>query len=533
MEAKFLKTYNAWMALTVFQKLMLTLLGLTAVILIATLGLARWSFERGFLDYANALEQTRLEVVSNNLTELYLEAGGDWKKIPKESLERHLYLLPKRSGSGLDKPLPPGIHKRQFDSKHHDTVSGSEKLIPLTSSETEYGNTQANGNLDTSPLNADLGTPPASHIGINRDKAAPFTALYDENHSFVAGDWMDDAENLSIAIPIIAMGKQIGELHSIPPRFFQSPLETEFSKQQLMRSIVIGTVALISAALLSWMLATLFLNRHRYVLKAIKSLTRGDYSPKKLLSGRDEVGLLMEDINYLAKTLEENRDSRRRWLADISHELRTPLTILTGEIQSLKDGIREFDYAQICSLEQEINFMRKLTDDLYELSVSDIGGLNYEFKKIDLETVLTTTCASYKNRALANDIKFDVSSMPQVFSGDSARLAQLFKNMLSNSLAYTDSPGVIEIRMISEDNLVTIIFEDSAPGVKPDDCERLFNPLHRQDESRTRRRDGSGLGLAISRNIVEAHRGKILASPSKLGGLKITITFPIINGYRR
>jgi two-component system sensor histidine kinase BaeS len=87
--------------------------------------------------------------------------------------------------------------------------------------------------------------------------------------------------------------------------------------------------------------------------------------------------------------------------------------------------------------------------------------------------------------------------------------------------------------MISEDNLVTIIFEDSAPGVKPDDCERLFNPLHRQDESRTRRRDGSGLGLAISRNIVEAHRGKILASPSKLGGLKITITFPIINGYRR
>ena len=501
-----MKTYNAWMALTVFQKLMLTLLGLTAVILIATLGLARWSFERGFLDYANALEQTRLEIVSNNLTELYFEAGGDWKKIPKESLESHLYLLPKRSGSDSERPLPPGIHKRQYDSA------------------TSY-------NKDS--LNADMGTPPAGRIGINRDKAAPFTALYDENHSFVAGDWMDDAENLSIAIPIIAMGKQIGELHSIPPRFFQSPLETEFSKQQLMRSIVIGTVALISAALLSWMLATLFLNRHRYVLKAIKSLSRGDYSPKKLLSGRDEVGLLMEDINYLAKTLEENRDSRRRWLADISHELRTPLTILTGEIQSLKDGIREFDYAQICSLEQEINFMRKLTDDLYELSVSDIGGLNYEFKKIDLETVLTTTCASYKNRALANDIKFEVSSQSQVFSGDSARLAQLFKNMLSNSLAYTDSPGVIEIRMMTEDNQVTIIFEDSAPGVKPDDCERLFNPLHRQDESRTRRRDGSGLGLAISRNIVEAHRGKILASPSKLGGLKITITFPIINGYRR
>lgn len=515
-----MKTYNVWMALTVFQKLMLTLLGLTVIILIATLGLARWSFERGFLDYANALEQTRLELVSKKLTDLYFEADGDWKKVPADSLESNLYMLPKRLGPpalNSNEELTPEAYKNKYLDDDGSAGSDFHKNGIVTADQEDRINTAQN------------------HPTLDRDrvKAAPFTALYDENHRFVAGDWMEEDENNSIAIPIIAMGKQIGELHSIPPRFFQSPLETEFSKQQLMRSIVIGTVALISAALLSWMLATLFLNRHRYVLKAIKSLSRGDYSQKKLLSGGDEVGLLMEDINYLAKTLEENRDSRRRWLADISHELRTPLTILTGEIQSLKDGIREFDYAQICSLEQEINFMRKLTDDLYELSVSDIGGLNYEFKKIDLETVLTTTCASYKNRALANDIKFEVTSVGQIFSGDSARLAQLFKNMLSNSLAYTDSPGLIEINMTSEDSLVTITFEDSAPGVKPDDCERLFNPLHRQDESRTRRRDGSGLGLAISRNIVEAHRGKIIASPSKLGGLKITITFPIMNGYRR
>lgn len=535
-----MKTYNVWMALTVFQKLMLTLLGLTVVILIATLGLARWSFERGFLDYANALEQTRLEVVSGKLTELYFEAGGDWNKIPTEVLEANLHLLPKRENG---RPLPPSRKDNAKETRDDDKAK-LDNEEGLFSSEFGSAKIEDKDYLTNKPSLTDSShhigqTRPPKPKGANqaqgsgRPETSPTTALYDENHRFVAGDWMDETENLSIAIPIIALGKQIGELHSIPPRFFQSPLETEFSKQQLMRSIVIGSVALISAGLLSWMLATLFLNRHRYVLKAIKSLTRGDYSPKKLLVGRDEVGLLMEDINYLAKTLEENRDSRRRWLADISHELRTPLTILTGEIQSLKDGIREFDYAQICSLEQEINFMRKLTDDLYELSVSDIGGLNYEFKKIDLGNVLTTTCASYKNRALANDIKFDVSSFAQVFSGDSARLAQLFKNMLSNSLAYTDSPGLIEIKMLEQDEAVTIIFEDSAPGVKPDDCERLFNPLHRQDESRTRRRDGSGLGLAISRNIVEAHRGTIVASPSKLGGLKITITFPIMNGYKR
>lgn len=68
-----------------------------------------------------------------------------------------------------------------------------------------------------------------------------------------------------------------------------------------------------------------------------------------------------------------------------------------------------------------------------------------------------------------------------------------------------------------------VTFEDSAPGVASEDCEALFDPLHRQDESCTRRGSGPSSGLTISRNIVEAHGGEIFAVPSVLGGLKICV----------
>ena len=75
---------------------------------------------------------------------------------------------------------------------------------------------------------------------------------------------------------------------------------------------------------------------------------------------------------------------------------------------------------------------------------------------------------------------------------------------------------------------VTIDFQDSAPGVRGADRERLFERLFRVDSSRNRATGGAGLGLAICRNIVEAHQGKISAQSSPLGGLWIQVELPLM-----
>jgi len=110
-----------------------------------------------------------------------------------------------------------------------------------------------------------------------------------------------------------------------------------------------------------------------------------------------------------------------------------------------------------------------------------------------------------------------------VVLADETRLAQVFGNLLQNSLRYTDTPGRIRVRVRREGNRVIVDWEDSAPGVPADELSRLTERLYRVESSRNRASGGSGLGLAIARAIVEGHGGTLTAHPSDLGGLRIQI----------
>ena len=165
----------------------------------------------------------------------------------------------------------------------------------------------------------------------------------------------------------------------------------------------------------------------------------------------------MTDINRLSTILSENRASRRRWLADISHELRTPVTILAGEVEAMKDGVRNLDLDGIDSFSHEIDRLKHLIDDLYQLSLSDVGGLRYEFEKVDLAESLHTTVQPFISRANAKGLKLGVNATGSHYvSGDNIRLEQLFRNVLNNSIYYTDSPGVIELDLYQENGKIII-----------------------------------------------------------------------------
>ena len=99
------------MVLNISKKLILAFLGLTLVVLVSTLGLARWSFEQGFLDYVNALEEQRLRLLASDLSQVYLEAGGSWSTLTEQGFETILWQRwannpeeQKRAGI----PPPPG-----------------------------------------------------------------------------------------------------------------------------------------------------------------------------------------------------------------------------------------------------------------------------------------------------------------------------------------------------------------------------------------------------------------------------------------
>ncbi|MGB5247202.1 MAG: ATP-binding protein, partial [Woeseia sp.] len=356
----------------------------------------------------------------------------------------------------------------------------------------------------------------------------PPTALYASDNRQIAGVELADSAVELIRVAITVDGKVVGELRSEPRRQLSSPQDTAFSGQQFRMSLIIGIAALAFAAALSFLLAHGLLAPIRRMASNVARLSSGDYSARLEERRNDELGQLMGDLDYLGVTLEEERSSRRRWLADISHELRTPLTILTGEIQALHDGVRRFDKEQLGSLEQEVERLRFLIDDLYELSVSDVGGLRYKMSTFNLGDSLQSVVSATQNRARDAGLEISVDSADDVqINGDVKRIDQLFQNLFENSIAYTDAPGRIQVSLAQSNGLAIVEINDTAPGATPEECEQLFEPLYRREASRNRRTGGAGLGLAICRNIVEAHRGKIAASPSALGGLCIRIEIPV------
>lgn len=483
---------------------MLAFLGLTLVVLIATLVLARWSFEHGFRDYVNALEQTRLDQASLDIASLYIENNMQWKGINQRRLSDIINYVPdyEESDSSVPKEPPP-----------------FERLPPPG----------LNTQNDFEPPERPDRPPRGGPYGKPSGKPSPPTAVFDSNGEVIAGPVFRGPAEEVMAVPIKVDGELVGTVKSEPRRRFSSPIETAFARQQFWTSGFIGLASLLFAAAVSWWLTQLLLAPVRLMIRGVNRLSKGDYTQPLTVENRhDEFGQLIGDINHLTHTLEQNQTSRRRWIADISHELRTPLAILTGEIEALKDGIRPFSREQLLSLDQEIQRLSHLTDDLYQLSVSDIGGLRYEFATIDLRDSVNDAVSGCRLIAAEKDIviSFQAGSA-QMISGDVTRINQLLVNLIRNSVAYTDAPGKILLTLWDDGESALLTVCDTPPGCPGSECAQLFEPLYRQDASRNSRSAGAGLGLAICRNIVDAHRGTITASPSSLGGLKITISLPL------
>jgi two-component system sensor histidine kinase BaeS len=357
---------------------------------------------------------------------------------------------------------------------------------------------------------------------------SPPTAVYDVNGHFVAGMDFDSTIKGTVEVAMIVDGEFIGTVKSLGVQRLDFDLAEEFSQQQLLTSLLIGFVCLAIAIGLSIWLSKLFLDPMKVILKSITRLSDGDYSSRLNVTREDEFGRMMRDIDHLSVTLEQNRSTKNRWLADISHELRTPLTILGGEIEMLQEGLKPFNRTQLDSLHQETERMRHLVDDLYQLSLSDIGGLRYNFEPVSLARALGSAASACQSKIQEKGLDLVLNSNDDVtVRADEKRLEQLFINLLINAAAYTDSPGKIVVDIVSSENEVTIHFNDTKPSVTEEECELLLEPLYRTDMSRTRRGEGAGLGLTICKNIIAAHGGSIKLTPSKLGGLHVEIKFKL------
>ncbi len=355
--------------------------------------------------------------------------------------------------------------------------------------------------------------------------------LYDSNHQLLIGSnpGTADIEETPLAIN----GETIGFLGHLPIEQLTDNRHLDFLHKQQLTFILVAIIIVIVSAGISLLLARRLIRPLKNMTLATHKLSSGEFSTRVSVNSSDELGQLAADFNLLALTLEKNEQARKQWIADISHELRTPIGILRGEIEALIDGIRQAEPAALHSLHSEVMRLSRLVDDLYQLSMSDLGALTYRKTKIDIVELLGDLIDSYQAEINRHELHFygiTQRHRPIFILADPERLRQLFANLIDNTLKYTEAGGYLKIIINKGSNSVEINIQDSAPAVPPENLERLFDRLYREESSRNRATGGAGLGLAICRNISEAHQGEIAALASPLGGLWIKVTLPLYGG---
>lgn len=338
----------------------------------------------------------------------------------------------------------------------------------------------------------------------------------------------------ALSLPLLIDEKPVGTLRLARQTQINAAVDLAFSRTQLRDALLVGVAILVAALLLAFALARWLLAPVRALTVATRALAAGDFGQRVATARHDELGALAQDFNRLAATLEQNRQARQRWGADIAHELRTPLSVLRGEIQALQDGVRAPTAGALDSLQAECLRLGSLVDDLYQLSLADAGALDYRFEPLDLAEFVRDALALQQRacRDAGLSLEADLAATPPV-RADARRLGQLIDNLLGNARRYTDTPGRIRIAVGAGADYATLIVDDTPPGVPAAALPRLFDRLYRVETARARNAGGAGLGLSICRAIVDAHGGTIVAEHSPLGGLRIVVQLPLAEGGRR
>lgn len=339
-------------------------------------------------------------------------------------------------------------------------------------------------------------------------------------------------------LPINEGKKVLAHLGYIKLERINNRLNQLFIEEQQYNFMLIALSLVLLSVLVSFPVASYFVRPIKRLNLMLKKVTGGDFKQRLIVQGHDEISDLSNNLNILAITLGKNLQARKKWVADISHELRTPVSILKGEIEAIQDGIRIADDKSIASLQHEVERLSQLINDLHELTLSDIGSLSYKKEIVDFDELIQDRIDCAKNSLKHQSIQVKLALRPIVLNADERRLEQLLDNLIQNTLRYTDSPGVLNIQLlintgkINRQQYCSLIWQDSSPGVKKEELNKLLDHLYRTEHSRNRKTGGSGLGLAICKSIVEGHQGIIKVKHSSLGGIAIIVKLPIYDTKR-
>jgi signal transduction histidine kinase len=320
--------------------------------------------------------------------------------------------------------------------------------------------------------------------------------------------------------PITLDGEFLWSLYISTPHSLASNVGYLINQQKNFSTIVIIVVGSMAFGI-----AILILSWNKRLEGAVKSRTT---QLNKTNESLIESNSLLASAN---KQLETHDNMQKEFINVAAHELRTPIMPILGEAELIENDISDNESArisreQISSIIRNAKRLDRLAADI--LDVTNIEGKSLKLNKttFDIDDILSQLVTEYsrqieKDVAKNKKIKISYEPLHVMVFADNYRITQVISNIINNAIKFTDQ-GVITIIGNADSAELTIKISDTGKGIDNEIINRLF------DKFVSRSEQGTGLGLFISKNIIEAHGGRIIGFNNENGtGATFVIVLPL------
>ena len=274
--------------------------------------------------------------------------------------------------------------------------------------------------------------------------------------------------------------------------------------------LILGCVFL-TGSIVFLVIADIIVKPLTRLTNAIKELSNGNYNVRVDNVGQDEISKLNQGFNQMARQLAKQDETRQKFISDISHEFQTPLTSIQGFANILKEEDlpkeQRVKYANIILYNSKR--LSSLAKNMLQLTLLDREEIELELTNYSLVEQMNRVISTQENQAMEKNIEivFEMPKKEIFIEGDEQRLEQVWTNIISNAIKYTNEGGLITITMKKNSKDIEVSIEDTGIGMSKEVVSHIFERFYREDKARNV--EGNGLGLAIVKSIVDLHHGKI------------------------
>ena len=218
------------------------------------------------------------------------------------------------------------------------------------------------------------------------------------------------------------------------------------------------------------------------------------------------------------------------FIVNVSHEYRTPVTIILGYLELLRSALTdEKDIEKVATAMKAANRLASLIDDNTDLLRLDTGTTVFHFQKTGAHHFLEVAVRNFWHRFGEKGVGLSLElpeNLPEVML-DETKMVKTFEKLLENALKFTPAGGLVRVQARpGPDGGVIISVEDSGPGIRADDRERVFERFEQGGDIMTEKPEGTGLGLPIARAIVMRHGGTVTLDEGISRGCRIIVALP-------